>query len=48
MSESGHAAAMYDLQVCGTIDLQHCAARGQSEINNDFEQDIDLLVHGRK
>ena len=48
MSESGHAAETYDLQVCGTIDLQHCAARGQSESNNDFGRDIELLVHGRK
>ena len=32
----------------GTIYLQHCAARDQSESNNDFERDIELLVHGRK
>ena len=48
VSESGHAAATYDLQVCGTIDLKHFAARGQSESNNDFGQEIELLVHGRK
>ena len=48
MSESGHDATMYDLQVCGTIDLQHCAAHGQSESNNDFGQEIYLLVHVRK
>ena len=34
--------------MCGTIHLQHCAARGQSESNNYFGQDIELLVHGRK
>ena len=48
MSESCHAAATYDLQVCGTIDLHHCAARGHSESNNYFGQKIELLVHGRK
>ena len=48
MSESCHAAVTYDLQVCGTIDLHHCAARGHSESNNDFGQKIELLVHGRK
>ena len=46
--ESGHAAAKYNLQVCVTIDLQHCAARDQSESNNDFGRDIELLVHRRK
>ena len=40
VSEIGHAAATYDLQVCETIDLQHCAARGQSESNNYFRKDI--------
>ena len=48
VSGSGHAAATCDLQVCGTIGLQHCVARGQSESNNDFGQDIELLVHRRK
>ena len=48
VSESGHAAATYDLKVCGTIDLRHFAARGQSESNNDFGREIALLVHGRK
>ena len=48
VSESGHAAATYDLQVCGTIDLQHCAARSQSESNNFFGQKNYLLVHRRK
>ena len=48
MSESGHAAATYNLQVCGTIDLQHCAARGQYESNNYFGKYIELLVHKRK
>ena len=48
MSESGHAVATYDLQVRGTIDLKCCAARGQSESNNYFGQEIELLVHGRK
>ena len=48
MSESGHYAATYDLQVCETIDFHHCAERGQSESNNDFGRDIELLVHGRK
>ena len=48
VSECGHTAATYDLQVCGTIDLQHCAACGQSESNNDFGREIELLVHGRK
>ena len=48
MSESGHSAETYDLQVCGTIDFQHCAARGQSGSNNNFGRDIELLVHGRK
>ena len=38
VSKSGHAAAMYNLQVCGTIDLQHCVACGQSEINNAANQ----------
>ena len=28
--------------------MQHCAARGQSESNNDFGREIELLVHGRK
>ena len=46
MSESGHAEAMYDLQVFGTIDFQHCAARDQSDSNNDFGREIELLVHG--
>ena len=48
MSESGHAAATYNLQVCGTIDLQHCAAHGHSESNKDFGRDIEVLVHRRK
>ena len=48
VSESGHAAAMYNLQVCGTIDLQHCMACGLFESNNDFGREIELLVHGRK
>ena len=48
MSESVHDTTTYDLQVFGTIDLQRCAARGQSESNNHFRQDIELLVHGRK
>ena len=34
--------------MCGTIDLQHCAVRGQYEINNGFGREIELLVHGRK
>ena len=42
MSESGQSAATYDLQVCGNIDLQHCAARIQSDINNDFGREIEL------
>ena len=48
MSESGHAMVTYDLQVCGTIDLQLCVACGQSKSNNNFGQEIELLVHGRK
>ena len=48
VSESGHAVATYDLQVCGTIDLQHCAARDQTESNNNFGQGNELLVHRRK
>ena len=40
VSESGHASATYDLQVCGTIDLQHRAARDQSESNNNFGREI--------
>ena len=48
VSESGDAAATYGLQVCGTIYLQHCAARGQSKSNNNFRQEIELLVHSRK
>ena len=48
VSESGHAAATYNLKVCGTIDLQHCAARSQSKSKNDFGREIELLVHGRK
>ena len=48
VSESGHVAATYDLQVCGTVDLQNFASRSQSESNNDFGQEIELLVHGRK
>ena len=48
LSESDHSAATYDLQVCGTIDLQHCGARDHSENNNDFRRDIELLVHGSK
>ena len=48
MSEIGHAAATYGLQVCGTIYLKHCEARGQSESNNYFGQEIELLVHERK
>ena len=48
LSESGHYEAMYDLQVCVTIDLKHCTARRQSESNDDVGQDIELLVHGRK
>ena len=48
MSESGHAAATYNLQVCGTIYFQHCAARSQSESNNDFGREIELLLHRRK
>ena len=48
MSESDHSVETYDLQVCGTIDLQHCAARGQSESNNDFGREIELLVHRMK
>ena len=42
MSESGQSAATYDLQVCGNIDLLNCAARIQSEINNDLGQEIEL------
>ena len=34
--------------MCGTIDLQHYVARGRSESNNNFEQEIELLVHRRK
>ena len=48
VSESGHATAAYDLQVCGTIDLQHCVVRSQSESNNSFGLDNELLVHSRK
>ena len=48
MSESGHALATYNLQVCGTIDLQHCTAGEKSESNNDFSQEIESVVHGRK
>ena len=48
VSESGHAAATYDLHVCGTIDLQYCAVRGQSESNNNFGRDIESLLHRRK
>ena len=48
VSESGHAAATYNLQMCGTIDFQHCAARSHSESNNYFGLEIGLLVHGRK
>ena len=48
VSGSGHAAETYDLKVCGIIYLQHCAAHGQSESNNDFGREIELLVHGRK
>ena len=48
VSESGHTAATYNLKVCGTIDFQHCATHSQSDINNDFGQYIELLVHGRK
>ena len=48
VSEIGHATATYDLQLCGTINLQHSAARSQSESNKDFGLDIELLVHGRK
>ena len=39
--ESDHAAETYELQVCGTIDFQHCAARGQSGSNNDIGHEID-------
>ena len=46
--ENGHAAATYDLQVCGTIYLQHCAARGQFESKKNFGREDDLLVHKRK
>ena len=38
VSESGHSAATYGLQVCGTIYLQHCETRSQSESNNNFGQ----------
>ena len=31
VSESGHTAANYNLQLCGNIDLQHCVARGYSD-----------------
>ena len=48
MLEIDHSAAKYDLQVCGTIDLQHCAARSQSESNTDFGREIELLVYRRK
>ena len=40
VSGRGHSAATYVLQVCGTIDLQHCAARGQSESKNNIGQEI--------
>ena len=30
VSVNGHAMETYELQVCGTIDLQHCAAHGKS------------------
>ena len=39
---------MYYLQLCGTIDLQHCAARGQYESNNYFGQEIELFLHWSK
>ena len=48
VSESGHDAETYDLQVCGTIDLQHCTALIQSESNTNFGRENELLVHGRK
>ena len=41
VSESGHVAVTYALQVCGTIDLQHCAARSQSESNRNFRREIE-------
>ena len=40
VEESGQSEATYDLQVCGTIDLHNCAARGQSESNNNFGREI--------
>ena len=48
ISESGHAAATYDLDQYGTVDLQNCAARGQSEGNNDFGREVESYVKGRK
>ena len=46
VSERGHGASTSDLQTFGTIDLQHMAARGQTEDNNDFGR--ELRVGGRK
>ena len=34
--------------MCGTIDLQHCAVRVQSESINNFGRDIELLLHRSK
>ena len=34
--------------MCGTINLNHCVARVQSDSNKDFRKEIYLLVHGRK
>ena len=47
VSERGHGASIADLQTFGTIDLQHMAARGQSETNNDFGREVELMVGGR-
>ena len=34
--------------MCGTIDLQHCAAHSQSKSNKHLGRDNDLFSHGRK
>ena len=48
VSERGHGASTADLQTFGTIDLQHMAARGQTQDNNDFGREVELIVGGRR
>ena len=48
ISESVHATSTWLLQLFGTIDIQHCAAGGQTRSNNDFGRDHDNFVQGRK